>query len=194
VPVRPEYISRDDRLSSLPPAAQIRGPEIPRLDPLVGGKAGAGVGAVGSNAGGIFSVPLRMLRGEGTTLAEQRRALMLLYLWSTAAPGGAEALLRLADLERKHAAAGLAVVAIAYEDGAPDEIAERLHFQAERLGVKFPMLLGGGDACPLPSLLDVRRYPTLILVDERGQVLWRGESLTSLDYSRLSETIERRLN
>jgi hypothetical protein len=41
--------------------------------------------------------------------------------------------------------------------------------------------------------LDVRSFPTLLLIDERGEIVWRGEGLSPQNKARLELEIDRRL-
>ena len=47
------------------------------------------------------------------------------------------------------------------------------------LNPRYPLVLGGGGsgACPVAERLEVYRFPTLILLDETGKIIWRGEGL-----------------
>lgn len=203
VPLRPEYITKEETLaSSVPPMAQIRGPTLggperldaaPRREPLSEDQAEASrSGASQSGASQALAVPLKTLDGKTTTLSASRKPFTLTLLWTSASSASAAVLPKLAELDRSYGPKGLSVAAVAYEDGKPEAAAQRLQFQADKLGLKYPVLLGGGDSCPLLRILDMRRYPTLVLLDDQGRVLWRGEG-AGLDLHKLEETLKQRL-
>lgn len=171
IPVRPELLTQDDRLAAGPPTAQIRGPSLPGLSAAVAPPASAGNSRTRTNA---MAVSLKELSGETTSLGKLGKKRTLVLLWSSSLPGGAEQLPWLAEIARQQPQ--LAVAAVAYEDGTSGEIVQRLRFQADRMRLSFPMLLGNGDACPLLRALDVRRLPALLLLDDQGTILWQGAS------------------
>jgi hypothetical protein len=55
-------------------------------------------------------------------------------------------------------------------------------------------LLGQGDHCPVKNALAVHSFPTLILLDEQGNILWRTEGLDSSQLAQLENEIRRRLH
>ncbi|HMP59854.1 MAG TPA: redoxin family protein [Gemmatales bacterium] len=186
-PPRPEYLTQEERLAQgVPPAARIPGPgPFPdrgtTSDP-VGAAPMAGTAAV-------FQHQLFDLEGRPTTLASQRRKLILLDFWGTWCPACIKAMPHLVHLDRQYGPRGLQVVGIAYEEGPPSECAQRVAFVAQRQGVNYPILLGQGERCGLLRRFQVARYPTLVLLDENGQLLWRGEGLTDANKRRLDELL-----
>jgi hypothetical protein len=98
------------------------------------------------------------------------------------------------ELQRRYQAQGLQVIGIAYEDGPLAEQQQRVNFVRQRLGVNYQILLGAGDTCPLKQQLGVQMFPTLILVDAQGNILWRSEGLDSQQLAQLENEIRRRLN
>ena len=46
-----------------------------------------------------------------------------------------------------------------------------------------------GKPCPVQQALQVQAMPTMILVDRRGQVLWRNAGSTPASESRLDKVI-----
>ena len=81
-------------------------------------------------------------------------------------------------------AARCEVGAIASRDG------ELARATAERLGINYPLLLSSTeDPCPLQEALHVQAYPTMILVDRQGQILWRDQGSTPITLARLDRVI-----
>jgi thiol-disulfide isomerase/thioredoxin len=126
---------------------------------------------------------------------ERRGKLMLLDFWKTNCPPCVQAIPTLRILQDKYGPQGLEIVSIAYEDsGTAPEQARRVTGVAQRLQTNYQLLLGGGTKCPLKRDLQVRGYPTLVLVDEQGAMVWRHEG--GLDRSGVEDlefAIKRRL-
>jgi hypothetical protein len=99
----------------------------------------------------------------------------------------------LIDLHRRYGPLGLEVVGIAYEDGTHEEQVQRINFVRLRQGVNYKLLLGQGNDCPVMTKLGVHEFPTLILVDASGEILWRGEGLSPQAKARLESEINQRL-
>ena len=49
------------------------------------------------------------------------------------------------------------------------------------------------DHCPIAKRLEVNRFPTLILLDETGKIIWRGEGLDSRQANALAWKIYQKL-
>jgi hypothetical protein len=66
-------------------------------------------------------------------------------------------------------------VGVAYETGPATERAEVVRSAMEELGVNYPVLLAEADGrpCPLAQALKVQAYPTMVLLDRQGRVVWR---------------------
>lgn len=141
----------------------------------------------------ISEIPLTTLAGEKVNLSSFKGKLLLLEFWGTWCPACNESLPLMAKFHQQYADRGLAVVGVAYEDGPLAEKAARVQFVANRQGVNYPLVLGNGDHCPLLKHLDVQRFPTVILLDGDGNLLWRSESLSSENHSRLRAELARRL-
>jgi thiol-disulfide isomerase/thioredoxin len=105
---------------------------------------------------------------------------VLLDFWGPWCPPCVRAIPELIQLEYQYGAWGLDIVGIAYQyEGTPEEQSRNLKGFRDRLGINYPILLGGGmQSCPLKTQLRVQNFPTLILLDEKGHELWRCEGLT----------------
>jgi thiol-disulfide isomerase/thioredoxin len=85
----------------------------------------------------------------------------------------------------------LRIVGIAYEQGEARERAAAVAATARRLGINYTLLLGGTDGkpCPVQSQLHVQVYPTMILLDRQGHLLWRDQGATPETLARLDRVI-----
>ena len=46
-----------------------------------------------------------------------------------------------------------------------------------------------GDTCPVQQAFHVQAFPTLILVDRQGRVLWRDQGATPVTLRRLNDFV-----
>jgi len=69
---------------------------------------------------------------------------------------------------------GLQVVGLAYEPGSFNAQVARVRDTQSRKAMNYISLIGTGDSCPVRRQFDVHSFPSLVLVDESGQVVWRS--------------------
>lgn len=136
---------------------------------------------------------LHDLTGRPYRFSEHEGKLVLLDFWGTWCPPCIQSLPHIAELHRRYGSRGLEVIGIAYEEGSREEQVERIQFVRQRQGVSYKLLLGAGEDCPVLTKLGVQKFPTLILLDSRGEILWRGEGLTPQNKTRLEAEIQKRL-
>jgi thiol-disulfide isomerase/thioredoxin len=133
--------------------------------------------------------------GKPVRLADLDADLVLLDFWGTWCGPCLKAIPELVDLQAEYGPR-LQVVGIAYEQGEPEEWPGRIGAIADRLGVNYTLLVGEADGrpCPLRAAMQVQAFPTLVLVDRGGQVLWRDQGATPANVGRLRRVIDARLN
>jgi thiol-disulfide isomerase/thioredoxin len=121
--------------------------------------------------------------------------LVLLDIWKTNCPPCLQAIATLRVLQDKYGAQGLEIVAVAYEESGPTlEQATRVTKVAQYYQTNYVLLLGGGAKCPLKRDLEIRYFPTLVLLDESGTMVWRHEGGLERDQlDDLEFTVRRRL-
>jgi thiol-disulfide isomerase/thioredoxin len=126
----------------------------------------------------------------------RRGKLVLLDFWKTTCPPCLQSIATLRVLQDKYCAQGFDVVAIAYEDsGTPMDQAVKVTKVAAYYQTNYLLLLGGGDRCPLYRDAEVRAFPTMVLLDEVGNIVWRHEGALDRDsINDLEFAIKRRLN
>jgi hypothetical protein len=79
-------------------------------------------------------------------------------------------------LHKDFGPSGLEVVGVAYEQGAMPPQAASVRAAKLRYGIKYRLLLGGGapETCPVAKEFLIDRFPTLVLLDEKGKIAWRS--------------------
>jgi thiol-disulfide isomerase/thioredoxin len=112
---------------------------------------------------------------------QQRKGkLLLIDFWATHCVPCVRGMPHLQELLGRYGPSGLQLIGIAYERGPRPEQARRVQEVGKKIGVSYPLLLGGGgkDICPVQQQFNVRTTPTLVLLDGDGTILWRGEAGT----------------
>jgi thiol-disulfide isomerase/thioredoxin len=130
---------------------------------------------------------------------DRRGRLVLLDFWFSTCGPCMRAINHLNELNRTYRDRGLEVIGIACEqDGTPEEKARQVLAVRNRMSIGYRILMAGGDPaslrpCPVCTQLGVMRFPTLKLIDEKGQIVWESEGLDEARLMALKAEIERRL-
>jgi thiol-disulfide isomerase/thioredoxin len=137
-------------------------------------------------------------RGEVFELEKDRRGkVVLLDLWYTGCPPCLRAIPRLTALQSKYGQYGLEVIGITYERGTLAEKQASLEAARAkyRLAFNYRLLFGGGGSgpCPVAEQLEVRNFPTLVLLDETGKILYRCQGLDEQSHYELEMAIRQKL-
>ena len=108
--------------------------------------------------------------------------LVLLDFWFSECGPCRAAMPHLNKLQADYGKHGLEVIGVTYEPGATiSEKQQNLNEGLRRysLNPRYPLVFGGDGKgeCPVAKRLEVHRYPTLILLDETGKIIWRNEGL-----------------
>lgn len=144
----------------------------------------------------VANFALNDINGQPWELKAHRKGrLVLIDFWATFCPPCLESMPKLATLQAKYATSGLEVIGIAYEgSGTPQEQAHKVYGMARKLGVSYRQLLGTGKSCPVLTQFDIQGLPTLVLLDERGMILWRHDGKPDRNKSdELERLIQRHL-
>jgi thiol-disulfide isomerase/thioredoxin len=192
-PLRPENLTLEPRLADnnpprveLPPAPSTR-------TPALGGPSTGTSTSCQLDGNRLVDFVLFDVAGKPYRFSERKAKLTLLDFWGTWCPPCIQGMPQLATWQKKYAGQGLEVIGIAYEEGTLKEKSDRVSFVARRQGVNYRLLLGDGEHCPVLTKLNVQQYPTLILVDGQGNVVWRGEGLTLQNKAKLQAELDKRL-
>jgi thiol-disulfide isomerase/thioredoxin len=107
---------------------------------------------------------------------DRKGKLVLLDFWATWCRHCPPVMKTLRDFQSRYGGLGLEVVGIAYEhDGTTEEQGHHVNDYCNKNAINYRQLLGSGKNCPVKTNLRVPGYPTLVLVDERGNIVWRHE-------------------
>ncbi len=184
------------------PLIKVPGPGSVENDPLASGsKIDSGRASVpfcSLSGRQLHNFALNDIDGKPWEFRKDRKGrLVLIDFWGTWCIPCQQAIPHLKDLQWRYGQWGLEVIGIAYESGTSAEQARNVRRVAARLQTNYRMLLGTGrDAdCPVRRQFEVRQYPSLFLLDERGTILWQSrEGLGPRELQELEFEIKRRLN
>ena len=120
--------------------------------------------------------------------------LLLVDFWASWCGACLRAMPAIESLHRDFYGRGLRVVGIAYEQGPLEQQAATVAEVARRLQTTYPLLLGSADQQDrLRRAFGVRVFPTLVLLDRSGNMLWRSDGFNPSEFQRLRAILERRL-
>jgi thiol-disulfide isomerase/thioredoxin len=131
------------------------------------------------------------LNGKPVHFKDLDADFVLIDFWGSWCGPCLGAIPHLVELQNQHTSDRLKVIGIAYEDAKLPEAAKAAGDAAQRLGINYPVLLGGADgkACPVQTAFHVQAYPTMILLDRNGRILWREQGATAMSLARLDRVI-----
>lgn len=142
----------------------------------------------------LHNFALNDLNGRPYEFRHHRGRLVLIDFWGTWCIPCLHSIPHLNILQDRYGSYGLEVIGIAYEGGAPMEQARKVSDVRQRLRINYQLLLGSDRAnCPVKTQFGVNQFPTLVLLDERGKIIWRGEGLDQQRVRELEIIIRQRL-
>jgi len=181
-----ENIANGDRSHPPAPLISVPGPgakqKLPEPDPIPGNNGasrfpGPAVAPACTISGiRVVNLSLKDLRGEVWDLRSQPRKLVLLDFWGTWCMHCIRAVPELNRLQQQFGNRGLEVVGVACEYGSDPDTIQKVRDVVRQKNIQYEIVLADPvGRCPVQNAFRVNKYPTLILVDEGGNIIWRGE-------------------
>ncbi len=139
----------------------------------------------------VVDFQLSDIDGNALRFSDLDADYVLLDFWGTWCNPCLKSIPHLVDLQKRFGAERVRVVGIAYEQGPLDERAAAVRRVAERMGVDYTLALAEADGkpCPLAAALNVQQYPTMILLDRQGRILWRDSGASAATLARLDRVL-----
>lgn len=118
--------------------------------------------------------------------------LILIDFWGSWCAPCRDSIPHLVKLQQTYGPKRLRVVGVAYEQESGPRKVAAISEVARKQGINYPLLIGPTtDAiCPLRDALHVQVYPTMVLLDRHGRVLWRQEGATAQTLARLDRAVQ----
>jgi thiol-disulfide isomerase/thioredoxin len=139
----------------------------------------------------IVDFQLADLEGRPVRFQDLDADFILLDFWGSWCAPCRASIPHLVELQNQYDPRRLKVVGIAYEQGEPMERVRRAVAATQEFGINYPVLLAeqDGQPCPLQNALQVDVFPTLLLIDRHGRILWRDKGANPLTLARLDKAI-----
>ena len=122
------------------------------------------------------------------TALNSHSRLVLIDFWATWCGPCLKAIPHLAKLQQQYGPQGLLVVGIDYGNDPA-----RLRTAQTQLHVNYPMLMGKMNSCPVKQKFQVRMFPTLVLLDDDGNIVWHAEGPSEQQLRRLERLVQTQL-
>ncbi|MGE3808358.1 MAG: TlpA family protein disulfide reductase [Gemmataceae bacterium] len=143
----------------------------------------------------LYNFALNDVEGRPYELRRERRGrLVLIDFWGSWCLPCLRTIPKLTELQGRYGPYGLEVIGIAYEKGTHEENVRKIQHVRDRLRINYRLLEGSSlQDCPVKTQFGVRAWPTLVLVDETGRIIWRGEGADPAHLRELEIVIRQRL-
>jgi thiol-disulfide isomerase/thioredoxin len=94
---------------------------------------------------------------------------------------------KIADAQKARGLKQLQVIGIACEQGPNSEKLVKANRAVRDLGINYPVLMSGmeSDPCPVLDVFNIQYFPTMVLLDREGHVLWADQGATPSTLARL---------
>jgi thiol-disulfide isomerase/thioredoxin len=166
-------VIRQPELAKNGPLVDI-GPQVPRRTAPPDGWPGQVPSCVFAN-NQLINFALNDLYDRPWEFQQRRRKLVLLDFWGTWCLPCRQTIPHLHILQERYRDAGLEVVGITYEGyGKLQDQKRRIDDVCQNARVNYQILVGNPN-CPVKTKFGVRAFPTLVLLDANGWVVWRHE-------------------
>jgi len=121
--------------------------------------------------------------------------LILLDFWGTWCAPCRKSVAHLIEIQQTLGGKKVQVVGIACERTPAKDRAANVARSLKERKINYPVLISSMDGtCPVQDAFQIQFYPTLVLVDRQGRVLWREQGATDVTLARMDRFILKNLN
>jgi thiol-disulfide isomerase/thioredoxin len=130
------------------------------------------------------------LEGKPVRFKDIDADLVLIDFWGTWCAPCLDSIPHLVELQDRMKGKKLVVIGVACEPDSPEKAAAKVAAAARKMNMNYPVLLSKNDGkCPLQEAFRIQAFPTMILVDREGRVLWRDQGATAATLARLDRMV-----
>ncbi len=181
-----ERIAASERARAIDPPSMIRRPAAPSDAKIVNASC-----QFDARHRRVVDFVLPDLQGRPVRLQDLDADFVLIDFWGTWCGPCRNSIPHLVELQKRYDPKRLRVLGVAYEQGPTREHAAKVAQSMRELGINYPVLLAeqDGKPCPLATALKVGNYPTMILLDRHGRILWRETGSNPMTLGRLDRVV-----
>ncbi len=120
--------------------------------------------------------------------------LVLLDFWGTWCAPCRKSIPHLNEIEQMLGGKKVQVIGIACERTASKDRPAKVKAAIRDLKITYPVLISGMDGtCPVQDAFGIQFYPTMVLLDRQGRILWREQGATDVTLARMDRFIAKNL-
>jgi thiol-disulfide isomerase/thioredoxin len=120
--------------------------------------------------------------------------LVLLDFWGTWCAPCRKSIPHFNDIEQMLGGKKVQVIGIACERTASKDRPAKVKAAIRDLKITYPVLISGMDGtCPVQDAFGIQFYPTMVLLDRQGRILWREQGATDVTLARMDRFIAKNL-
>ena len=135
------------------------------------------------------------VRGRMVSFRDLDADLILLDFWGTWCAPCRKSVAHLIEIQQTLGGKKMQVIGIACERTPAKDRAGIVARSLQELKINYPVLISTMDGtCPVQDAFQIQFYPTLVLMDRQGRILWREQGATDLTLARMDRFILKNLN
>jgi thiol-disulfide isomerase/thioredoxin len=141
---------------------------------------------------GKLTFPIIYRDGTPGVLEQLPGDIILVDFWGTWCGPCKKAVPHLNELHQKYSARGLHIIGVAAEHGSRGEQLQQLEKARQVLKIQYTAALcpgALGEPCPLRSAFSISKFPTFVLIDRSGRVIFSGQGASGDTLARLDRAI-----
>jgi thiol-disulfide isomerase/thioredoxin len=134
-------------------------------------------------------------QGRMVTFHDIDADLVLLDFWGTWCAPCRKSIPHLNEIGQMLGGKKVQVIGIACERTASKDRPAKVRAAINELKITYPVLISGMDGtCPVQDAFQIQFYPTMVLLDRQGRILWREQGATDVTLARMDRFIAKNLS